>query len=185
MNTLKIQYDEITESPREWDNITTMVCFHNRYNLGDKHTYNKNDFDSWQELKEQICKDNNVALIQPLYLYDHSGQSISVGPFNCSFDSGQIGWMFITKERLIKAGKKNLTKELKQFAQKEIETEVYTYNKYLQGEIYYYEVVDEDGDILDNCGGFYNIEDIEHHIDKNLFEGFDVGELIKSVEMCA
>jgi len=26
-------------NPREWDNLGTMVCFHRRYNLGDKHDY--------------------------------------------------------------------------------------------------------------------------------------------------
>jgi len=38
--TLKIVYDEYAESPREnQDNLGTMICWHNRYNLGDKHSY--------------------------------------------------------------------------------------------------------------------------------------------------
>lgn len=39
--TLKIVHDEDVESPREWDNIGKMVCFHNRYSLGDKHDYSE------------------------------------------------------------------------------------------------------------------------------------------------
>lgn len=38
---LQIQQDEGYESPRDWDgNLGTMVCFHSRYDLGDKHNYN-------------------------------------------------------------------------------------------------------------------------------------------------
>ena len=34
-NTIKVFVDEDPQSPREWDNAGTMVCFHRRYNLGD------------------------------------------------------------------------------------------------------------------------------------------------------
>lgn len=33
--TIRIEQDDNPESPREWDNVGTMVCFHDRYNLGD------------------------------------------------------------------------------------------------------------------------------------------------------
>ena len=34
--TLEIYQDCDAESPREWDNIGTMLCWHSRYNLGDR-----------------------------------------------------------------------------------------------------------------------------------------------------
>ena len=34
--TIKIERDGDAESPREWDNVGTMVCWHSRYNLGDE-----------------------------------------------------------------------------------------------------------------------------------------------------
>jgi hypothetical protein len=37
--TIKVSYDEDAESPRDWDNLGTMVCFHRRYNLGDDHKH--------------------------------------------------------------------------------------------------------------------------------------------------
>lgn len=37
--TVRIIHDSDYESPREWDNIGTMVCWHSKYNLGDKHEY--------------------------------------------------------------------------------------------------------------------------------------------------
>lgn len=36
---LRIVQDVDTESPREWDNLGTMICWHSRYNLGDDHNY--------------------------------------------------------------------------------------------------------------------------------------------------
>ena len=39
-NTLNIYHEDYSENPRtEYDHIGTMVCFHRRYNLGDKHTH--------------------------------------------------------------------------------------------------------------------------------------------------
>lgn len=36
MTRMKIDYDQYAESPREWDNLGTMLCKHRRYNLGDE-----------------------------------------------------------------------------------------------------------------------------------------------------
>jgi len=40
----KIVADMNPESPREWDNVGTMVCSHRRYNLGDEHQLSSDDF---------------------------------------------------------------------------------------------------------------------------------------------
>lgn len=90
---LEILHDEDAESPREWDNLGTMVCWHSRYNLGDKHNYIDSD-----DFKEEINDSNSIIL--PLYLYDHSGITISTGPFSCSWDSGQVGYIYVTFEKI-------------------------------------------------------------------------------------
>ena len=41
--TLEIIQDEIAESPRNWDNVCEMICFHDQYSLGDKHNYDNPD----------------------------------------------------------------------------------------------------------------------------------------------
>ena len=38
------------------------------------------------------------AIILPLYLYEHTGQTVSLKPFNDRFDSGQVGWIWVAKE---------------------------------------------------------------------------------------
>ncbi len=34
---LKIENDDWADSPREWDNLGHMICWHRNYNLGDGH----------------------------------------------------------------------------------------------------------------------------------------------------
>jgi len=38
---LEIEQDSSPESPRTWDNLGTMVCFHKRYDLGDDNDYER------------------------------------------------------------------------------------------------------------------------------------------------
>ena len=37
--TVEIHTDDDAESPREWDNLAKLFCFHGRYNLGDENPY--------------------------------------------------------------------------------------------------------------------------------------------------
>ena len=156
--------DENTESPRMWDNFGTMVCFHRRYNLGDKHSYNQNDYTNWKEMKKALLKDNDAAVILPLYLYDHSGITISTSPFNCGWDSGQVGYIFVSKVKILEEyGGKIVTKKLKDRAEKLLISEVQTYDTYLTGEVYGYKVFEvitcdkgfEHEQEIDSCCGFY------------------------------
>ena len=41
------------------------------------------------------------VVILPLYLYDHGEITMSTGRFSCPWDSGQVGWIYCTKERFI------------------------------------------------------------------------------------
>jgi hypothetical protein len=138
---IEIMPDSSPESPREWDNLGTMICFHRRYNLGDKHDYDHSDYDSWGEMKAAIIKKENAGVILPLYLYDHSGITISTSPFSCNWDSGQIGFIFISKEKmLLEYGGKIVTKKLKEKVTEYLKGEVETYDQYLRGNIYGYKI---------------------------------------------
>jgi len=105
-NVLKILYDEYPENPREWDNLGTMVCGHKRYLLGDKEAKNIQLYNNWEEwLQGEILKPNggrSAVVFLPVYMYNHSGITISTHPFSCPWDSGQLGWIYCTKKRFIK-----------------------------------------------------------------------------------
>ena len=154
---IEIKSDEFAPNPRtEWDNLGTMVCFHNRYDLGDKeHGFDVRDHDSFKELADAIKKED-IAVILPLYLYDHSGITMSTGSFSCRWDSGQVGFIYITKEKARKEfGIKRITKAWIEKLTLYLEGEVETYDNYLTGSVYYFNIDDvEDG----SCGGFYGYD---------------------------
>lgn len=132
----KIENDQYPNNPREWDNLTKMVCFHNRYDLGDDLGYNKNNYNSWDELAEQLEEDFNILVIKPLYLFDHSGITISTSGFNCKWDSGQVGFVFITEEDIDKEYDNISISEKLDIANIILEEEVKLYDCYITGEVY-------------------------------------------------
>lgn len=138
---IEIFPDESPESPRDWDNLGTMVCFHRRYKLGDKHDYDHNDYNGWDEMEKAIVKNENVAVILPLYLYDHSGITISTTSFSCRWDSGQIGFIYVTKEKALEEyGGKIVTKKIKEKIEGVLKGEVETYDQYLRGDVYGFKI---------------------------------------------
>jgi hypothetical protein len=168
---IKITQDELPLNPRhDWDNGTTMVCFHGRYDLGDRnHGFNKSDYNSWDELKEAIVKQKKPIAILPLFLYDHSGITMSTTreyPYNCRWDSMVVGFIFVDEKGCKEMGwTKKWAKDLakcddeayKGKTREEILTDflvsdVEVYDQYLTGEVYRFEV--EDCDDAD-CGGFF------------------------------
>jgi hypothetical protein len=153
--TIEIGLDEFNESPREWDNLGIMVCFHNRYNLGDEKTeYYQDDslaFQDWLQVNEKDL------IYLPLYLYDHSGITMNTIGFPCPWDSGQVGYIYVSIEDVKKEWEwKRLTRQRRGFIENILEGEVETYDQYLRGEVYYYVVLDKENNPVDSCCGFYN-----------------------------
>lgn len=153
--TIKIVQDTDADSPRNWDNLGTMVCFHRRYQLGDI-----NPKYSQEELQELIERKDVISL--PLFLYDHSGLSMKCSAVSCKWDSGQVGYIYVTREKILKEySKKVLTKKLIAKVIKQLQCEVETYNQYLTGDCYGFQVETETGEHLDSCYGFFGIESCE------------------------
>lgn len=187
MNKLRVVQDSCYDSPREWDNLGTMICFHKRYDLGDNHNYNVDDYNSWDEMQKAILKEEGKGtIILPLYLYDHSGISISTGAFSCRWDSGQVGFIIADKKKVLQEfGGKILTKKLKEKVVSILENEVSTYSQYLEGDVYGFIIEDEEGEQLDSCFGFYgtdfSINGMLEYIDASLL-GVEEGEVIALLE---
>ena len=120
------------QDPREDENLGTMVCFHKRYTLGDKTDLTSEQFDGWKALEKYLIEEKNAVVVLPLYMYDHSG--ISIATFrhgqHASWDCGQIGFIYATKEDIKRIGIK------KSQVEKSLIHEVEYYNKYVQGDCY-------------------------------------------------
>lgn len=171
---LEIEQDSSPESPRTWDNLGTMVCFHKRYDLGDKTDYRSEDYDSWGELKQGIIDNEGEVFMLPLYLYDHSGITMSTRPFNCNWDSGQVGYIFVSKNKVKKEGIDE-TKVLDY-----LKGEVETYDQYLTGDVWGYRIYEietcslghEHKTLVDSCWGFFGEEYAEQE-GKSLLEHYE------------
>lgn len=154
--TIEIHSDEDPSNPREeFDHMGTMVCFHRRYTLGDKHNFSLEDAQAFEETFD--------GLLLPLFLMDHSGLSISVRPFGCPWDSGRIGFIYVTRET-IKKEYGNDSLESFEKAKKYLTGEAKDYDSYLRGDVYGYIVKDDEGNELDSCWGF--IGDMEYPIEQ-------------------
>jgi hypothetical protein len=146
--------------PREWDNLGTMVCFHKRYNLGDKHNYSDpRDFlvtllgEFGKDFNDLVQKFYDRFFVLPLYLYDHSGLSMhwsdDTYPFNCQWDVSQVGWIYVTREQLTKEGIDHSR------AFEILKGEVETYNQFLTGDVWGIQIFDDEGEMVDSSYGYY------------------------------
>ncbi len=231
--TIRLEYDRGAESPRDWCNVGTMVCWHRRYNLGDEQPkcgpsdwFRKNITPAiWdaekdrreQEIRARYAKvaesgfttpeqheeheddlnnelddvertmENDDALCQelfdkdhvrlPLYLYDHSGITMSTGRFSCPWDSGRVGFIYCSLDKAQKewGSFKNGTgwdatsdnpdyqgKTLREWVAYCLEGEVETYDAFLTGDVVGFVAKDWDGEQIDSCWGYYPDHDVPY-----------------------
>ena len=181
--TVEIVQDENPESPREWDNLGTMVCWHKRYVLGDEQPKgwawewlelfaesltDPNLLDYWRERDaEQLNKlvwkilEQKVIML-PLFLYDHSGITMHTRSFSCPWDSGQVGYIFVTLEKVRREFSwKRMSTKRRERIKEVLTAEVKTYDTYLRGEVFGYTVRDGKNDVVDSCWGFYELEIVQ------------------------
>ena len=76
-----------------------------------------------------------IALCRPLFLYDHSGITISAGAFGCPWDSGQVGWQYMTEESIQAEWKGDHEKALRY-----MDATLETYDDYITGNVHGYTV---------------------------------------------
>jgi len=163
---LEIHHDENYWSPREWENVGTMAIFHNRYDFGDTVPFSFQDFQNWQEMEKHIQKEFKAVAILPIYMYDHSGQSIRTTPFGDRWDSGQIGFIYAEKDHVKECyDTLKITKQVVKKVMTTLENEVRIMNDYITGNVFRYEFFKVFSDLdyerdntkvwLGSCGGFY------------------------------
>jgi hypothetical protein len=201
-HVLHIVHDTDPESPRSWDNLGTMICVHRRYNLGDFRADNNleclqqiaddlgiteiiEDLEMYEEIyedEEQLqdwINSREDYVILPLYLYDHGGITMSTSSYSCRWDSGQVGYIYCPTNKILKEyGNTNLSTLTK--VEDILEDEVKTYDQYLTGDVYGFELYKKEKcdlghahlEFIDSCHGFYGDDfkqnGIFGHIDSEL-----------------
>lgn len=149
-------------SPRENDNLGTMLYSHSRYVLGDERT-RCSSFDEYLE-SAKISPDEVVSL--PLYLSDHSGLKMSTQDFNDPWDSGVVGVIFVPFEKLRdEFGVATVDEQTIERAQNVLRAEVEEFSQYLEGDIYGFRLRRKEGDkwVEEESGwGFYGADPLEN-----------------------
>ena len=137
MNNKQVTVKRISlDSPRCEFNLSLIIGFHKRYHIGDRHDIRADHYDGWDSMQKALVRKYNVVVIHPLYMYDHGGVSLSTTPFNCPWDSGQVGFVVVTRESMMESGHKRATKKVKEWLSEIIHSEIEEYNAYLNGEMW-------------------------------------------------
>jgi len=151
--TLIVEADDHPFNPREeYDHFGRMVCWHRRYRLGDKH-----DWSSPEDFQRHL-KSETGAIVLPVYLYDHSGLALSTIPFHCPWDSGQTGWIWMSRKTALDAfscGGKRITRKIRLQAEEALRSEIREYGQYLSGDVWHVRIENKEGETVDSCGGYY------------------------------
>ena len=109
---ISIENDTDCESPRTWDNLGIIIAFGSQSHISDNDPTlagNKKISDFWDDPKDfiQYHKDKDWIIL-PLYKYEHGGVAYQTTPFQCRWDSGQIGFVYCAKETaILEYGKKS------------------------------------------------------------------------------
>lgn len=164
-NVLEIYHEENPSNPRQDDEgcIGVLAAFHSRYDLADQDVpFKASDFETLAEMKQHIMKNLRATVCLPLFLYDHSGITIKTTPFQCGWDSGQIGFIYTTMEKLNKVGitiKDGEDWDAYSSRLKEmLVAEVAEFDLYVTGDVYRFVVKNDEGDEVDSCSGFYGTD---------------------------
>lgn len=163
---INIYRHEDRESPRKWSNLGTFYTTHRHYKP-------EENFDKHFDI-DKVCENGRPGVFSKsflkeyialnIYLYDHSGQTISSGPFSCGWDSGWFGMVAVDIEKVKKEyGWKVLTQSRRRKIEGYLQGEIDTYDQYLRGDVYGFQVTtaEDDTDILDSCWGYYGNDGLE------------------------
>ena len=186
MNTLKIYYDSDAENPREFAEYDSVIAYKSQYTLGEEIIPEPID---WLEEKLNVPKKyeySNARLAEleaiffdrfiakRIYLYDHSGLAVSTSPFSNKWDSGQVGYIYISKEKVrANYGAKKVGKKLKQLVLDRLEAEVEELNHYVSGDVFGFKILDSEDSVVDSCWGFYG----DNFLENGMFDNIDTSLL--------
>ena len=109
--------------------------------------YVEGNIENWME--------KNISYF-PIYLYDHSILSLSIRPFSCRFDSGQIGFIYVDRTKVYDYyNVKRISKSLMTKVYNLLEAEVKTYSQYLGDDVYSFKLYNPQGEKETSACSFY------------------------------
>lgn len=125
------------------------------------------DYDYLRSLKE-LQRKGGVVL--PVYCYEHGNVTFKCSSFSDPWDSGQVGYAYMTTEQISELGWPKGKRGRKAAAEEYIRQMVGLMAAYVNGDICGFNIFDKNGEFVDGCGGFYE----SHYGKSNLIEEMKV-----------
>jgi len=95
-----------------------------------------------------------VAVILPVYLYDHSGLVMNTTGFHCRWDGGQVGFIYVKLEDVRREyDVQRVSAKRREQVAAHLRQEVQTFSDYIGGAVYGYVIESPNGDEIDSCWG--------------------------------
>ena len=112
------------------------------------------------EFKESAPKDGNshdedlhIIEIHPVYRMEHGNVIYKRGTAG-GFDYSNCGFYIVTAQSI--SGETHTAESIA----KNIDSELDTYTRWCNGEVYRFTLLDDEGEQIEGCGGYYDIEDM-------------------------
>ena len=163
--TVNVSVDPFPDNPRNWDNLGVMYFEKMRnWNFQDVtipeywidengESWDISDQDSFEAWRGS--EGDRLAIVLPIYVYEHSGIVLRTRQ---TTPAGRIsGYIVVTEDKLLKEYGK-IDDETKKTATEVLSSEVDIYSAYVNGDVYYSEVLDGE-ETIDSSGGFYDLDE--------------------------
>lgn len=157
---IRQEWDAEFCNPRDNTNVGTFVHWHRRYQLGEGQISGQLDEamerGGMKLLERYLRLVVGATVVIPVGMLDHSGITIWAGGGShwsdaAGWDSGTVGVIYDTPESREETGCP-LDK-----IDEALRSEIDEYDKWLRGEVYWYEVGDDDL-LTESCGGYIGLE---------------------------
>lgn len=114
------------------------------------------DYFRFRRFRKLVLRSGEYVFL-PVYIHQHSDIVLSFEPFHDPYESWLLGYIWYHKERAMReTGYKDGEKFLAY-----VKEQADLYMKYLMGEIFRYDVIDDDGRSIDSKGEIYDYEEAE------------------------
>jgi hypothetical protein len=139
--TVEIENEEYSDNPRdEFDNLSTFVSPANsRYIMGGKQDIKVDryeDEESIEDMQKRLIKEGAIV------------KEFTNNGYDC--------FAYVEREKILKEWSCNrISPKIRKIVENNLDAEIYTYQSWCDGEVYWYCIKDLNGNVLDSCGGFY------------------------------
>ncbi len=154
--TWEVLEDVYAEHPyKDWDMLSQMLFSRSFSHYSHCPGVSESTQQDWRNFSQEPPWDDLIYLT-PIYVYSHGGTTFSLRPFSDRWDSGQVGWLFVTRE----AAEQNWPKYggwvLAKCAERLADQEFKVFEDWVDDGAWGWQVKDQDGELVESCWGYYD-----------------------------